>query len=192
MVDISGAYIQSGTFHMYIYVHPSREWKKTKRRSIWKLLRLPHAVREAGRQWETVIERWMTKEAGIEKVRGISQLFVKRYIKGSIIIILEKVTDQILLAGDIVTMEKFFQQLTDSKPEYQYSTHQLTLRVQNYTGQRSMYNNGHGKVCTCYQDPQNGTIKKKGLHRKGNNRRILQLSAFGCQNYVGRKWGFLQ
>lgn len=50
VVDISGAYMESGPITREIYVRPPREWQNTKRGSVWKLLKLHYGVVEAGRQ----------------------------------------------------------------------------------------------------------------------------------------------
>lgn len=110
--DISGAYMQSGPIKRDIYVRPPREWAPKSRGSIWKLLKLPYGVSEAGRQWANVIEEWLTDEMVFEQVRGISQLFLKRAEDGSISMLLAKVTDDLLISGKTDVLKNFLQQLT--------------------------------------------------------------------------------
>lgn len=47
-----------------------------KRGHIWKLLKPPYRVTEAGRKWATVIEDWLINEVEMEKMKGVSQLFI--------------------------------------------------------------------------------------------------------------------
>lgn len=112
VVDISGAYMQSGPIKRQLYVRPPREWV-TQRGMIWKLLKLPYGVTEAGRQWAMVMEEWLTKEAGMDRVNGISQLFIKRRSDDTIKLILAKVTDDLLFTGDIDTMEEFVKEVSN-------------------------------------------------------------------------------
>lgn len=47
-----------------------------------------------------------------EQVRGVSQLFIKRNTDGTIAMILAKITDELLFAGDTGTMKEFTNKLT--------------------------------------------------------------------------------
>lgn len=79
--DIKGAYLQSGPIKRDIYVRPPREWyfnHRYKKGTLWKLIKLPYGIVEAGRQWMLTIEHWMLTAGGMSRVFGISQLFVKR------------------------------------------------------------------------------------------------------------------
>lgn len=107
VIDISGAYMQSGPIKRDIYVRPPREWDKTQRGRLWKLTKLPYGVSEAGRQWATVIEEWLLNDMDMERVTGISQLFLRRRQDGSIAMIMAKVTDDLLFAGTIYDMKDF-------------------------------------------------------------------------------------
>lgn len=107
VVDISGAYMQSGPIKREIYVRPPREWEGTQRGKVWKLLKLPYGVPEAGRQWATVIEDWLTNDMNMGTVSGFSQLFLKRRKDSSIQLILAKITDDLLIAGTTNEMEEF-------------------------------------------------------------------------------------
>lgn len=109
-VDISGAYMQSGPIRRDLYVRPPREWG-TRRGFIWKLLKMPYGVSEAGRQWALVFEEWLTRDMGMETVRGISQLFVKRREDGSILLMVAKVTDDLLIAASAGVMKEFVEQV---------------------------------------------------------------------------------
>lgn len=79
---------------------------------MWKLLKLPYEAVEAGRQWETIIEGWIINEIGMEKAKDISQLFIKRRNDGSISILLAKISDDLLIAGDLLTLNEFLERLT--------------------------------------------------------------------------------
>ena len=58
LVDIKGAFMQSGNTKRRIYVRPPREWKGD-RGILWKLIRLPYGIKEAGRQWMLTCEAWL-------------------------------------------------------------------------------------------------------------------------------------
>lgn len=45
---------------------------------------MPYGITKAGRQWQKVIEEWILKEAGFERVFGVSQMFLKRNDDGEI------------------------------------------------------------------------------------------------------------
>jgi len=109
LVDISGAYMQSGPIRRSIYVRPPREWHNTERGHVWQLLKLPYGITEAGRQWATVIEGWLTDDMGMERVQSVSQLFVKRDGKEGVTFLLAKVTDDLLFAGSIEYMQEFIE-----------------------------------------------------------------------------------
>lgn len=66
LVDISSVYMQSGPIQRENYVRPPREWDRGRRGTIWKLLKLPYGIAEAGRQWATLIERWLTEDMGMQ------------------------------------------------------------------------------------------------------------------------------
>lgn len=76
-LDIQGAYMQSGPIQIDIYLRPPPEWK-TPIGIIWKLIKLPYGITEAGRQWAKVFDSWLMAEAGFECVTGVPQLLVKR------------------------------------------------------------------------------------------------------------------
>lgn len=112
--DIKGAYLQSGPIKREIYVRPPKEWHSVfgyKRGMLWKLLKLPYGIVEAGRQWMLVVEDWLLSEAFFTRVFGISQLFVKRNRHGKIVLIMAKLTDDFLIAGMPKDIEEFAFQL---------------------------------------------------------------------------------
>lgn len=71
---------------------------------LWQLLRLPYGIPEAGRQWALVMEFWMLNDMRFQRVRGASQLYIERDREGNIILIITKVTDDILMADTIEAM----------------------------------------------------------------------------------------
>lgn len=110
MADIKGAYLQSGPIKRTIYVRPPREWRGT-RGMLWKLLKLPYGIVEAGRQWQKVIEDWMLTTGKLLRIRGISQLYLQRDDTGKIILLVAKVTDDFLIAGSVQHMKEFTDEL---------------------------------------------------------------------------------
>lgn len=112
VLDISGAYMQSGPIKRDLYVRPPREWG-CRRGFIWKLLKLPYGISEAGRQWAKVFEEWLITEMNMYTVEGVSQLFIKRRQDGSIMLMVAKVTDDLLIAADTETMREFIKKVNE-------------------------------------------------------------------------------
>ena len=54
--DIKIAFLQSGPITRDFYVRPPREWS-TVRSILWKLLKLPYGIADAGRQWQKTVEK---------------------------------------------------------------------------------------------------------------------------------------
>lgn len=109
-VDIKGAYLQSGPIKRTIYVRPPRELG-VERGTLWKLTKLPYGITEAGRQWAMVFEQWLTEAAGLERVSGADQLFVKRNEDGAIFMLMAKVTDDLLMVGSAGNLADFVKML---------------------------------------------------------------------------------
>lgn len=105
-VDIKGAYLQSGPIKRTIYVRPPRELA-VRRGTLWKLTKLPYGITEAGRQWAIVFEEWLTHTAALKRVSGVDQLFVKRDTNGLIVLLMAKVTDDLLMVGTKADLEEF-------------------------------------------------------------------------------------
>lgn len=105
-VDIKGAYLQSGPIQRTIYVRPPRELG-SKKGTLWKLTKLPYGITEAGRQWAMVFEEWLMVEAGVKRVRGIDQLYVRHGDDGALSLVIAKVTDDLLMIGERPELESF-------------------------------------------------------------------------------------
>lgn len=105
-IDIKSAYMQSGPINRELYVRPPKEYNG-QRGILWRLLKLPYGISEAGRQWAKVIETWLLTDGNMERVHGMSQLYVLRNNQSNILMLLAKLTDDLLLAGDLNIMETF-------------------------------------------------------------------------------------
>lgn len=103
---IKGAFLQSGLIQIDIYVRPPRH-RSSIRGILWKLLKPPYGIADAGRQWEKVVEKWMLSDAGLERIFGISQLFANRDKQGNICLLVSKFTGNFLLGGSIQQMKYF-------------------------------------------------------------------------------------
>ena len=110
MADIKGAYLQSGPIKRSIYVRPPREWKGS-RGKLWKLKKLPCGIVEVGRQWAKVIEEWMLTIGKLERVFGLSQLYVRRNEQGRIAIVVAKVTDDFIIGGKVQSICDFVSEM---------------------------------------------------------------------------------
>lgn len=58
--NIKGAYMQSRPITRTIFVRPLKQ--RSDRDCIWKLVRLPYGIFQAGRQWLWKVEQWMVNE----------------------------------------------------------------------------------------------------------------------------------
>lgn len=98
-IDIKKAYMQSGRITRDLYVRTLRELN-CGRGILWKLKKLPYGIGDAGRQWAETFDAWLLDKLGFERIPGVNQLFVKRR-DGDISLILTKLTDDLLLAGNV-------------------------------------------------------------------------------------------
>ena len=110
MADIKGAYLQSGPIQREIYVRPPREWTDA-RGKVWKLTKLPYGIVEAGRQWAKTIEDWMLNRVGLQRIKGLNQIYVLRDSVGKISLIVAKVTDDFICGGAIAVIQSFLEDL---------------------------------------------------------------------------------
>lgn len=108
--DVKGAYMQSGEINRDIFVR-TFEPVSSPRGMLWKLLRLPYGIVEAGRQWLCAVEHWMTTEYKLAQVFGGVQLFCERDENGRITMLVAKVVDDFLIAGKPASVEMFLDKL---------------------------------------------------------------------------------
>ena len=93
-------------------MRPPRDWCSLMglcRGFLWNLLKLPYGIVEAGGQWQRVVEQWMLRKGGLERLFGISKLYVKRTHDKRFCLIVAKVTDDFLLGGSVEAMEEFIE-----------------------------------------------------------------------------------
>lgn len=64
-----------------------------------------------GSRWTTVMESRLTGEMGMERVQGVSQLFLKRDDAGIILLLLAKVTHEIMFAGSLQSITGFVERI---------------------------------------------------------------------------------
>ena len=110
LADIKGAYLQSGPMKRDIYVRAPRGWKST-RGKLWKLTKLPYGIVEAGRQWAKAMEEWMLNVAELARIQGLNQIYVLRDVGGKIVLIVAKVTDDVICGGSLDIINPFLQKL---------------------------------------------------------------------------------
>lgn len=109
-VDITRAYLQSEPIQRTIYVRPPRDLG-TVRGTLCRLTKLPYGIIKAGRQSAIVFENWLISETKMRRVSGIDQLFLRPGDDGCIHIVMEKVTDEILMVGSRATLDGFVTRL---------------------------------------------------------------------------------
>jgi hypothetical protein len=109
VVDVKAAYLQSGPISRELYVFPPAEYRGP-RDLVWQLLKLPYGITEAGRQWQLAVESWLlSKEMQFETAPGLPQLFVKRDEHGEVRLLLGKLVDDFLLAGEKEHLHEFIE-----------------------------------------------------------------------------------
>lgn len=107
--DIKGAYMQSGPIQREVYVRPPKDCHR-KRGMVWKLLKLPYGLTDAGRQWLLRAENWLLGDAGMERVDGVNQMFTRKH-GDKIKLIVAKVIDDFLVVGNTADIKLFFREL---------------------------------------------------------------------------------
>ena len=109
LIDVKGAYLQSGNIGRRIYIHPPKEYGEG-RRKLWRLIKLPYGIVEAGRQWMLTCENWLLSHLKFRRVPGVQQLFVHGKEGKHFTAIMAKATDDFLLAGDNTSLAWFKKQ----------------------------------------------------------------------------------
>lgn len=99
--DIKEAFMQSGPIQRSVFVGPPRDCHR-KRGMVWKLLKLTYLMADAGRQWLLRAEHWLLNDGGLERVPGVSQVFIRREVE-RISLVMAKVIDDFLIAGKRIT-----------------------------------------------------------------------------------------
>lgn len=108
--DVKGVYLQSGSIRRNIFVRPPKEWHGN-RSLLLKLTKIPYGIVEAGRQWQKNFEEWLLRDVKVERIFGISQLYRLLNSDGHNILLVAKVTDDLLMAGTLSNMKYFTEQL---------------------------------------------------------------------------------
>lgn len=67
------------------------------------MTKLPDGIVEAGRQWAKAVEEWMPTSGGLDRVRGLNQIYVRRDGIGQILLVVTKVTDDFICGGSVDT-----------------------------------------------------------------------------------------
>lgn len=89
--------MQSGPLTRDVFVRPTRDFPH-ERGDLWKLLKMPYGMRDAGRQWLLKIEEWMVNDYEMERIPGVPQLLVKRSA-AQIKLLVAKSTDNLIVPG---------------------------------------------------------------------------------------------
>lgn len=71
---------------------------------IWKFINLPYRVHDAERKCVSFTEYWLENTLVFEQKMGIYPLFIKGHTDSTIYMMLVKVTDDVILSGNIKTM----------------------------------------------------------------------------------------
>lgn len=75
--------------------------------TLWRLLKLPCSITEAGRQWAEQIEAWLIGDYNFDLVAGMDQLYIHCIGEGKVVLLAAKVTDDIFVAGSLKEITDF-------------------------------------------------------------------------------------
>lgn len=89
-LDIKGTFSQSGPINRELYIRPPRDLGLGQSINSMTVKKITIWNRRSGRQWAKNLERWMIMEPGLEKVNGISEMFLKQGKDGNITLIFAK------------------------------------------------------------------------------------------------------
>lgn len=93
-IDVKGTYLQSRPIGRRIHVRASRELQKWKS-YLYRLLKLPYRISEAGRQLAKTFESWFLGGAGSDRIDGVRQTFVRSGNGELISLMMAKVTEDL-------------------------------------------------------------------------------------------------
>lgn len=82
------------------------------RGNIWRLMKIPYGITETGLQRTKEFGRWLVTEARFERVFGAPQLFIKMGKDGEILVIMEKVTDDLLMTSTESQIKSIVEQIS--------------------------------------------------------------------------------
>lgn len=111
VADITGAYMECEPATRHLYVRPLKEWKPTGG-MLWMLLKLAYGIVEVGWQWLKPVETWMIEDAEVEKVIGVSQLFLERDQAKKVTLLMAKTTDGFLVSDTPEEFKHFMDELS--------------------------------------------------------------------------------
>ena len=179
--DIKGAYLQSGPIKRDIFVRPPREWRGP-RMTLWKLLKLPYGIVEAGRQWQKTVEEWMLNDAELERIHGLSQLFTQRDSTGRIILLVAKVTDDFLVRGSVAAIDCFL-----SKLRKRFLVGKVVVDSQFYFNGCEIEQDTEGNIkmsMICYVERLKAIalsrIRRKNINERATASEIKQFRSMAC------------
>lgn len=109
---VKGAYVQSGPIKRDFYVRPPKQFCQ-RQRTAWKLPRLPYGFVEVGRHWLFATEEWLLQQYGCKQVAGIEQLFYKKGIENRIVLLVDKILGDFLMAGKNEVIAEFLRCMDD-------------------------------------------------------------------------------
>ena len=106
-VDIKGAYMQARPLSRRIFMCPPKSWGFA--HTVWELIRPAYGIVEAGRLWQQTINEFLLS-LDFEVFLEIPEFFVVRR-NGQIVLMIAKLVDDFLIAGDPGIVEEFYARL---------------------------------------------------------------------------------
>lgn len=109
-IDIKGTYLQNVPIERCIYVTTQIELGLP-RYILWRLRKRPCGITEARHQWAKEIESWLVYSACFTRLLGMSQVYIKRDENNRVMLMAVKVTEDILLAGNIDRLKRLAEEI---------------------------------------------------------------------------------
>lgn len=169
VIDINVVYLLSGVIKRHIYIRPPSDVIGT-RGMIWTLARLLHGTTEAHRKWKKVIEAWIIEKAGLAKVFGVSQIFIKRNDMGEVTILVAKIKYDILMGGGTRTDDgiRIADQRKNIRAKVIYWWHSPPQRVQVIEDCGRRCENDDARVYDSHPPNPYYTVTKEAARRTGD------------------------
>lgn len=112
-IDVTSAFLQTGAAERDVYVLPPRE-SADRGRFLWLLLAAAYGLVNANAKWQ-VLSDALVLALGFEPIALCPQLFAMR-ANGSIVVLLAKVVDDIILAGKVDTVDNVIAAINQKFP----------------------------------------------------------------------------
>lgn len=117
-------------------------------RCVWLLLSLPYGLVDAGRQWQMAMESWLLDDLKFICFHGLPQIFALLSPTGQILLLIGKISDDMIVAGKVDDIQAFFVKL---RSRWQIGK-SLVSNDLLFNGSRILRDERTGNVSLCMND----------------------------------------